>query len=121
MNIFKKIPGYGRPGAPPGVERTILHWAPAAALLGVVGLLGPSFLGWLQSGAGDADAYAVYLVKHSRYAAGALFFYINVLVMVVTGAIIIKLMKGPGYVADAYPLSDADRPRPGDERARKKQ
>ena len=35
------------------------------------------------------------------------------------GCAIVWVMKGPGYVADAYALSDADRPAEADNRASK--
>jgi hypothetical protein len=35
---------------------------------------------------------------------------------VAIGAFIVMVMKGPAYVADAYPLEDADQPSPGQPR-----
>jgi hypothetical protein len=40
-----------------------------------------------------------------------LIFYWIALFTIVIGAYIVVLMKGPAYVADAYPLEDADRPK----------
>jgi hypothetical protein len=36
----------------------------------------------------------------------------TVVFTVAIGAFIVMVMKGPAYVADAYPLSDADHPAP---------
>ncbi|MYN13964.1 hypothetical protein GSY71_12530 [Pusillimonas sp. TS35] len=116
MRIFRKLPGYGRPGEPAGLERTILRWTPGAALLGIVVFMGPSLLGWLQAGGSSSMSYLLYLSKYAVYAVGTLILYLNAVFMVATGALIIKLMKGPAYVADAYPLTDADRPRSISER-----
>ncbi len=39
------------------------------------------------------------------------FLHWNILLTLAIGAFIVMVMKGPAYVADAYPLVDADAPR----------
>jgi hypothetical protein len=47
----------------------------------------------------------------------AIFFSIlPILLTLLIGCIIVVLMKGPAYVADAYELSDADRPEGDDKK-----
>ncbi len=58
-------------------------------------------LGWPQKGALELTYLVVGL---------ALFHLLSVLTLAIL-CLIIVLMKGHGYVADAYPLPDRDRPR----------
>ena len=44
------------------------------------------------------------------YAAGAIILHWTVLLTVAIAAFIVTVMKGPAYVADAYPLNDSDTP-----------
>ena len=43
-------------------------------------------------------------------ALGAILVHWTALVTAICGAVLVRIMKGPAYVADAYPLSDADSP-----------
>ena len=45
--------------------------------------------------------------------AGAVFFHWVALLTVAMACMIVMVMKGPAYVADAYPLSHSDQPRVG--------
>ena len=107
MGLFNKLPDSQR--SPAGLERKILRWIPAALTAGLGILVLPSFILRLtgrQSWGGDGIASMVDI-----YAMGAVLFYCNMIFTVATGAFIVMLMKGPAYVADVYPLSDADAPR----------
>ena len=44
------------------------------------------------------------------YVLGLLVLFWTAVFTVAIGAFVVMVMKGPAYVADAYPLSDADRP-----------
>ena len=44
------------------------------------------------------------------YAVSAIILYWNVLLTAAIAAFIVMVMKGPAYVADAYPLDDNDAP-----------
>ena len=107
MGLFKKLPDSRR--SPAGLERKILRWIPAALTIGLGLLVLPSFILRLtgqQSWASDGVASMTDI-----YTIGAVLFYCNMIFTVAVGALVVMLMKGPGYVADAYPLSDADAPR----------
>lgn len=107
MGLFNKLPGSQR--SPAGLERKILRWIPVTLTLGLGLLVLPSFILRLTGRQGWGADQAASMTD--IYAMGAILFYCNMIFTVATGAFIVMLMKGPGYVADAYPLSDADSPR----------
>lgn len=107
MGLFNKLPNFQR--SPPGLERRILRRIPAVLTVGLVLLILPSLLLRLTGRASWDLGQMVSMVD--IYAMGAVLLYCNVVVTVAVGAFIVMLMKGPAYVADAYPLSDADAPR----------
>jgi hypothetical protein len=106
MNLFTKL--HGR-RVPPGLEWQILRRLPYITL---VGSLIPVALAVLvrvlptEPGV-DVD-------KHIKTVdifaiATAITFFTAVLTIAI-GCIVVYLMKGPAYVADAYPLQHSDRP-----------
>ena len=42
---------------------------------------------------------------------GAVLFHWSMVATLAIGCLIVRVMKGPGYVADAYPLQHSDQPR----------
>ena len=83
--------------APAGMERVLLRISPIAALLCLVIPAAVAFAARLWFG--DDAAKAISRVDIAAIA-------------VAIGAVIVFIMKGPGYVADAYELDDAPLPRP---------
>nr|MBF0683574.1 hypothetical protein [Pseudomonas sp.] len=57
-----------------------------------------------------AQDLAAIIAKVDMLALGALLLYCNLMVAIAWGALIVMVMKGPAYVADSYPLIDADSP-----------
>ena len=109
MNLFNKLPGFQK--APPGLERKILRWIPRVFLVGTGLIALPSILTRLWH-IGQPDWVASKLITTiDIYAFGLLTAFWTVLFTVGLGALTVMIMKGPAYVADAYPLPDADRPR----------
>jgi hypothetical protein len=107
MNIFRKL--HNRV-APPGLETRLLKAMPAAAVASI-GL--PLLLAWLARlyvpGAGFDNA--VKAIKSVDIFAWSLSATLLTAVLTVTiGCIVVWVMKGPAYVADAYPVSHANRP-----------
>ncbi len=108
MDWFRKLPGYRR--TPPGFERRFLRCVPWLLFGGAVliALAMISMRIWPpQDALGDTtrlidirDAQLLVLLA----------VYGWVVLVMGTAAFIVMLMKGPAYVADAYPLSDADKP-----------
>ena len=106
--LFNKLPGFAR--AAPGLERKVLALLPKIFLVGILGSILPSlatrFLPWAASGSDlvkmttNADIWAISGLL-LLWAVGATAGF---------AAFIVMVMKGPAYVADAYPLADAEEP-----------
>ncbi len=109
MKLFNRL--HGR-RVPPGLEWVILKKLPHITL---AGLLIPVALAALvrvlpvQAGADVA--------KHIKtvdiFAIATAITFLTAILTVAIGCIVVYIMKGPAYVADAYPLQHADRPAPG--------
>lgn len=110
MELFNKLPGFVR--SPPGLERVILGRMPTLFMAGVALVLAPSMLLRLYDSVWGQDAppLAELMRTVDIYAMSALLLYFNLALVTALGAFIIMVMKGPAYVADAYPLIDADAP-----------
>ena len=108
MDLFKKL--HGR-RVPPGLEWQILRKLPRITF---VGLLIPVTLAVLvrlwppQPG--------VDIAKHVKsvdiFAIATTITFLTGVLTVAIGCIVVYIMKGPAYVADAYPLQHSDRPAP---------
>ena len=100
--LFKRLPG--QVPTPPGVERVLLRRLPRILLIGTLLLSLPPLIARLLAdmapGLAMVDIYCVSLIV----------LHWTVVFTVGIGAFIVMVMKGPAYVADAYPLSDAERP-----------
>lgn len=108
MRLLTKLPGFTP--TQPGFERTILRTFPFALAGGLTILLLPSVLIRLWNAFPDAITQRGLIDKTDIYTFGAIMCYCYLMVAIAIGAIIVALMKGPAYVADAYPLIDADKP-----------
>lgn len=110
MDLFKKLPGHRK--APPGMERKILRIIPKVLVVGTVAILLPSVISriWTM----DQAPWMInkFITTIDIYAFGLLTVLWTALFTVGVGALTVMVMKGPAYVADAYPLPDADKPRP---------
>jgi hypothetical protein len=102
MNFFNRLPGFTR--TPPGKERMVLRNLPKWWLLGSLGLASPALL--VRFFAAENDAHLI--MTTDIYVASLVILYWTVLLTVAIAAFIIVVMKGPAYVADAYPLIEAE-------------
>lgn len=109
MDPFKKLPGYRK--APPGLERKILRLVPKVFLVGTVLILLPSLVARIWTIDDAAWVINKFITTIDIYAFGLLTVLWTALFTVGVGAFTVMVMKGPAYVADAYPLPDADKPR----------
>ena len=104
---FNKLPGFVR--SVPGRERTLLRALPRLLWIGTLLLGAPSLLArlWL---AGQPETTAGTLVMTTDiYVVSLVVLHWTVLFTAGIAAFIVMVMKGPAYVADAYPLDeDAD-------------
>ena len=109
MNLFNKLHGRREP---PGLEWRILRKLPKITL---VGMLIPVALAVLVRVLPPEPG--VNLAKHIRsvdiFAIASAVTFFTAVFTVSIGCIIVYIMKGPAYVADAYPLQHSDRPATG--------
>ena len=108
MNLFNKLPGFVR--SAPGWEQRIWQRLPAILLWGTL-------LPLLLAGMNRALAPAAPLPGSSESAVllwdymmcGVVVLHWTLVLTLALGCFIVRVMKGPAYVADAYPL-----PQPAD-------
>lgn len=106
VNWFTKLPGFRR--SPAGLEWALWKRLPAAfgwgiALPTIAGLCYwlylPADRGWA------ADGHAMLMIYQLI---GLVVFIWSLLLAVAVGCVIVMVMKGPAYVADAYPHPEHD-------------
>ena len=109
MNWLQKIPHSVR--AASGLEWALWRKLPMIAVLGtVLPLLGLLAVHTVT----DVDANAAqarWLQMADFFVGAVLVFHWTMVITVAIGCVIVMVMKGPGYVADSYPVSHSDRPR----------
>lgn len=110
MNWLKKLSSRQR--ASSGLEWVLWRKLPLIAFIGT--LLPLLFMGAAHAladpQASPVDARWLQMIDYMVL--GVLLFHASMLVAVGVGCIIVMVMKGPAYVADGYPVSHSDRPRP---------
>lgn len=102
MNLFNRLPGFTR--TPAGKERVVLRLLPRIFFLGTLLLAVPSLLARLIVSPDDALA----VMTTDIYVISLIILHWTVVLTVGIAAFIIMLMKGPAYVADPYPLQEAE-------------
>ena len=108
MNLFNKLPGFER--APAGLEWALLRRLP---LFSVAGTVVPLLCLWMVRLAAvwASDIVSAKLAMSIEIALASLeALYWTIVFTVALGCVIVMIAKGPAYVADAYPLPDADAP-----------
>lgn len=95
---------------PPGLEWSILRRLPKALLIGTLIPVSLSILARAVPYAQGVDRAKSVMSIDIFSVATALTFWTAVLTVAI-GCIVVAIMKGPAYVADAYPLVDAGRPK----------
>lgn len=100
---------------PSGLEIVILRQLPKVLMLGTLALLVVAMSTRLFPPDGTAAEVAkkVKFVDIFSIAAGITLW--TALFTVAIGCVVVMIMKGPAYVADAYPVSHASRPAPDDD------
>jgi hypothetical protein len=94
----------------PGMERRVLRALPAMLALGTM-LPALYVLALYLLALGGADEL-MRRVEMARYVAtGAIMLNLMLVMQAAMLAVIVVLMKGHAYVADAYPLPDSPKPR----------
>ncbi len=106
--LFKKLPGFVK--TPAGKERIILRWVPKVFLFGSVLIGLPSLISRFYPWSLEPGDIPKAIMTIDIYVVGLMILFWTALFTVALGAFVVMVMKGPAYVADAYPLSDAERP-----------
>lgn len=102
MNLFNRLPGF--PRTPAGKERDVLRLLPRTFLFGTLLLGVPSLVARLLVSADDTLA----VTTTDIYVISLIILHWTVVFTVGIAAFIVMMMKGPAYVADAYPLPEAE-------------
>ena len=103
MNLFNKLPGFVR--SPPGLEQRIWWRLPAILLLGtLLPLMLAAINHVLASAVPESGASNRALLLWDYTMIGVVVLHWMLVVTVALGCFIVRVMKGPAYVADAYPL-----------------
>ena len=106
--LFNRLPGFQQ--TPAGQERTVLRLLPKALMLGTLLLCLPSLAVRLWWASAPAPEVATRITTVDIYAISVLVLHWTVVFTVGIGAVIVMVMKGPAYVADAYPMEGMNRP-----------
>ena len=100
MNAFNKLPGSVK--SAPGLEQRIWQRIPAVLLWGTLLPLLLTVLNHLAFGA--AHAKGVLRCDYAMW--GVVMLHWTLVLTLAIGCFIVRVMKGPAYVADAYPLPE---------------
>jgi hypothetical protein len=96
-----KLPGYHVYES--GLERKILYELPQFTVLGSLAIALPSLLARFFLSPKAERIIDILVI-------GTEIFFLSMLLTLAIAALIVMLAKGPAYVADAYPLTESDRP-----------
>ena len=110
MNLFNKLPGHKK--AAPGLEHQIWQRLPAILLWGtLLPLVLAAANHLLAPAVSEFDASNATLLLWDYTLFGVVVLHWTLVLTVAVGCFIVRVMKGPAYVADAYPLPErADAP-----------
>ncbi len=109
MNLLRKLPNSRR--EPAGAEWTVLKKLPVILLGGTLAPAVASVASRFFTPEGTATEVAKRLQMVDILAIATVITVWTAVFTVAIACVVVWLMKGPGYVADAYDLSDADEPR----------
>lgn len=110
MNLFNKLPGFVQ--SAPGLEHLIWRRLPAILLWGTLLPLGLAGLNRaLAPAVSESGAGAGALLRWDYTMFGFVVLHWTLVLTLALVCFIVRVMKGPAYVADAYPLpSERDEP-----------
>jgi hypothetical protein len=108
MNAFNRLPGFVQ--TPAGRERDVLRLLPRVLVFGTLLLALPSLAARVFLGDGDLVEASTRLQMIDIVAFSIVVLHWTAVFTVGLAAFIVMVMKGPAYVADAYPLEDSETP-----------
>lgn len=95
---------------PPGLELEILRRMPKALLAGTLVPLALCVLVRILPAAEPGLAGSKRILSTDIFVFATVLTFWTAVLTVSIGCVVVYIMKGPAYVADAYPLEDASRP-----------
>lgn len=108
MNWLNKLPGSIRSAS--GLEWAVWRKLPVILLAGTaLPMLAVGLLHWLSVDSSAAEQRWLQMADY--VVAGVVIFHWTAVLTVAIGCVVVMLMKGPGYVADALEVSHSDQPR----------
>lgn len=111
MNLFNKLPGFQR--SAPGLEHRLWRRLPAILLWGTLLPLALALLNHAFAPAtADSGAESSALLLWDFAMFGLVVLHWTLVLTLALGCFIVRVMKGPAYVADAYPLRRETDPAP---------
>jgi len=110
MNLFNRLSGFER--APAGLEWVLIRRLPLIAFAGTAVPLLCLLAVRLAAAWANSDAAARLGMTFEIALASVAILYWTIVFTVALGCLIVVIAKGPAYVADAYPVPDADAPLP---------
>lgn len=108
MSWLNELPG-SRP-APAGIERALLRRMPSILIFGTLAPILAAGLARLSPLTGGSEPIAGDLQMVDILAMATVILHWTLVLTLTLACVIVRVMKGPAYVADAYPLQDAERP-----------
>lgn len=109
MKLLRKLPNSVREA--PGLEWSVLKKLPLTLLLGTLIPLLISLGNRIVPSQGEALEVARQIKFVDIMSIATVVTVWTAVLTVAIGCFVVVMMKGPGYVADAYELVDAERPR----------
>ncbi len=110
MSWMKKLPGSQK--TPYGLEVKILKKIPKVALLSTLVIAIFVAVGHWMPPEGTASEVNKHLEMVNIFGIAVLITVWTAIFTVAVGAFVVYVMKGPGYVADGFEVSDSDKPKP---------
>lgn len=108
MNWLNKLPNSVRSAS--GLEWTLWRKLPLITLVGtVLPLAALGLLHWWYADASPAQERWLQMADYMVF--GLVLLHWTLVFTLAIGCVVVMLMKGPGYVADALPVSHSDKPR----------
>lgn len=109
MSWLNKLPDL--PRTPSGLEWPLFKKLPHIALAGTIiaGLTAGFARWWPMQGSASEIAAQIQIIDILAIAFVTL--HLTAVFTVAVGCVVVMVMKGPGYVADGYDLSDAEQPK----------
>ena len=107
MSAFRRLPGFTR--SAPGLEHRIWRRLPAILIWGTLLPIGLAALNHaLAPAAPESGAADGALLQWDFAMLGVIVLHWTVVLTVGLGCFIVRVMKGPAYVADAYEIPQPD-------------